>query len=768
MRNIVDHIFSRPGVLAFARCIGFADEPIALAPLDDAAIELLGRRGTLGCLLVTPARFDVALLERLAQRIRNAYATGPLLFIFAAPGFSRVCVATFGPTDLHTLVLERDRVHAADVDALAELVPRNGEGGLHLAMRHVQALDRIRITNRFFDDFRAQRAVVAAAWQGIGVAQKLERDQLALLLLSRLMFLYFLQRRGFLDGDPEFFVQALRKHFHEPRRYSFYRGVLRPLFFGVLNRRPEKRTRRAAALGVLPYLNGGLFERHQLERRFPDLDLADSITREIFEHLLERYRFTAAEADHDLAVDPEMLGRVFEGLMAETTRHNTGTFYTPAPVVQRMVRSAFDAHLGAYPPHHAARLLREVRVLDPACGSGAFLLEALALISRQRAALENEQCSEVRRDVVARNLHGVDVQHDAAMLCALRLWLCLIPESAQEIVQPLPNLDRRVRQGDALIDPLDLAADTMASSEVRAARRALQPLVQRYTTCDPDERQAVQRLLARRERQISRAWLHALQDRLRYGARELRAQATARDLFGDVASSAAAAREQLRQIESRISELRRLNRQLADNGALPFFSFNVHFADAQKAGFDIILCNPPWVRSHNWPKHLGSAVRRRFQVCRDAGQVDLAMVFLERAITLLAPGGILAIILPAKFLRSASAGAARQLLLQHMEILCHRGSQPGSALHFCRRRVCRDRDCPQEIRVHTRRRDGHHDHSQTTGAHFFCARPALRLQPARPQVDLAARPTFCPFRDRADDRARVLPFPRNCISGVVW
>ncbi|HET9440494.1 MAG TPA: N-6 DNA methylase [Longimicrobiales bacterium] len=668
MRNFNDDIFSRAGVIRLAQSLGFGHEPVRLGVACDdyAIVEHLGLRGTLRCLLITTADTTVPNLNRLARRLRAHHSGEPQLYIFATPDYARVAVATFGAEQLATLSLERGRVHAADLDALRELMPQNDEGGLTLALRHARALDRLRVSNRFFADFRAQRALVADAWQGLPARLAVERDQLALLLLCRLMFLYFLQRRGFLCGDPEFFVAALRVHFATPRRSTFYRGVLRPLFFGVLNRRPEQRTRRAAALGSLPYLNGGLFERHLFERRFPQLDLADPLVRGVFEHLLERYRFTAAEGEHELAVDPEMLGRVFEGLMAETTRQNTGTFFTPAPVVDRMVRAAFDAHTSQYAPHHTARVLREVRVLDPACGSGAFLLSALNYITQRRSDAPPDA---MRREIVAQNLHGVDVQPDAAMLCALRLWLCLLPDGATQNIQPLPNLDRRIRQGDALVDPLDLASDAVASREVRDARRMLQPLVLRYTTCDPEERQGVHRLLIRRERQLARAWLVALRQRLAHAQRELRAQANARDLFGDVPAAAHQAREQLRAADARAHELHRVQRKLREHGALPFFSFNVHFADADRAGFDIILCNPPWVRSHNWPKHLTVAIRQRFHVCRHGGQVDLALVFLERAISLLAPTGTLAIILPAKFMRSAAGGAARQLLLQKTEIV---------------------------------------------------------------------------------------------------
>jgi tRNA1(Val) A37 N6-methylase TrmN6 len=669
VRTIAENIFSPAGVIAFANAIGFTDVPFSVAGNGTPPVTHLGRRGTLRCIHVVVTEFDVASLNRVARQLRHHFGADSLLYILSVPDFARVCIACFNIDELCTLHLERGHIRPADVDALNELVPRNGEAGLQLALRHVRALDRVRITNRFFDDFRGQRTLVADAWQGIGPRSRAEREQLALLLLSRLMFLYFLQHRGFLAGDREFLFHALRTHLPQHRSYTFYRGVLRPLFFGVLNRRPEKRTRRAAALGALPYLNGGLFERHALERRFPAIDLPDPVLRGVFERLLERYRFTAQEGENDLAVDPEMLGRVFEGLMAETTRQTTGTFYTPAPVVRRMVRSAVDAYLAQYPMHQTSRLLREARVLDPACGSGAFLLGALSCLAEKRALIEATERDALRAEIVARNLHGVDVQQDAAMLCALRLWLALIPDAVGCDVQPLPNLDRRIRQGNALVDPLDLANEGSASAEVRAARRALKPLVGRYTTCDPEERPGIHRLVTRRERELSRAWLQALQLRAREEARELRALADTRDLFGEVPTSAHDARAQLRTLDLRVSELKRLHHKLRENGALPFFSFNVHFGDADKSGFDIILCNPPWVRSHNWPKHIARGVRTRYAVCRDAGQVDLAMIFLERAISLLAPGGTLAIVLPAKFLRSAAAGAARALMLEHMEIL---------------------------------------------------------------------------------------------------
>src|SRR5690606_21239428 len=104
--------------------------------------------------------------------------------------------------------------------------------------------------------------------------------------------------------------------------------------------------------------------------------------------------------------------------------------------------------------------LAGLRILDPACGSGAFLVGALSRLARVRAALGGGAAAEVRREIVGRSLHGVDVQEDAALLCALRLWLALAVEGNDDTgpPPPLPNLDRRIRQGDALVDPIDLVA----------------------------------------------------------------------------------------------------------------------------------------------------------------------------------------------------------------------------------------------------------------------------------------------------------------------
>ena len=732
------------GVAALLRALGFparsrlpCDPPDAWGLAGVPGVRRVlpgGERGGLAALVIELEDGEPEAVARVARRVRAHNPARLHLFVFAGPDYRRLTLATFGlGEELRQLVLDRAEPKCTDLEALAELVPEEGEGGVALAVRHARALDRSRVTRQFFRDFRAQRARIAAAWTGIAPDAVVDRAALALLLLSRLLFLYFLQKEGHLAGDPSYLSSLLNRWRRAPREGTFYRAVLGPLFFGALNTRPERRDAAARALGDLPYLNGGLFERHVLERRHPELDLPDDVLAGAFDGLLERYRFTTREAVEaaadeagELGVDPEMLGRVFEGLMAAERRGATGTFYTPAGVVNRLVREALAAYLagkGGLQPEEAAtlvrgggvewldkdrrrrlaRVLEGVRVLDPACGSGAFLLGALSRISRLRCALTGGDPVTTRRDVVARTLHGVDVQEDAALLCALRLWLALAlgsgpgasPGTGREPVPPLPNLDRRIRQGDALVGPLDLMTEDEGigsmwreagwDHQVRRAVRAIEPLASRYLTAEPGEKQALQEALVAAEAALARAWLQALDRRMGRRLAELCAQAEARDLFGERPPEARRAEAARRALEARRAEIARLRESLDEAGVLPFFSFGVHFAEAAAEGFDLILSNPPWVRAHRWPGPIRRLVRRRYAVCREAGwrrgaalagapggvaaQVDLSLLFLERSLRLLSPGGVLAMLVPAKVLRSLYGGGARRLLLRETTLV---------------------------------------------------------------------------------------------------
>ena len=681
-----------------------------------------------------------------AARVRALLGGAPRPVLLVWPTGDLLTVATSGIDGRpRSVSLSVAAPRGVDVDTLAELAARD-DGAIAALARHGRALDRSALTRRFFRDFRAQRDAISAAWLGIPERARSERDQLALLFLSRLVFLYFLQRQGHLLERATYLIDLVRASAAEPAERSIFTRSLAPLFFGVLNTPLDARSIDARALGELPYLNGGLFERHALERAHPDLDLPDPVVVGAFEQLLERYRFTAREPGtgdrHEDAhvIQPEMLGRMFEGLMTADRRGATGTFYTPAAVVDRIVRQALQGFLAGKPgmDWRAAGMLlregrarygsaapangagatasdcdpllpavRELRLLDPACGSGAFVLGALTRIARLRRSLGDPSSElDIRRDLASNALHGVDVEPDAALLCALRLWLALTPASGAQPVRPLPNLDHRVRQGDALLDPMDLAGRGDAAAEVwkaaaldpavRRARRALGAVVARYVASSPEDRSALRERIARGEVRVARRWLRAALARLECARRALHARSRSRDLFGARNADRRALHAEASRLRAARAEIRALERRLREEATLPFFSFGVHFAASgagqATAGFDVVVSNPPWVRSHSWPRAFSSMIRSRYRVCRATGwrparvdggagaaeparrapaggQVDLALLFVERGLDLLRPGGVLALLLPAKSFRSLSAGAARAIVTERARVL---------------------------------------------------------------------------------------------------
>jgi hypothetical protein len=735
---------SRQGVRPLLRRLGF-QQPLRRLPtrtdLPGARAAATACNGPFAAFVVElRGAQDADSVRRLGRALRARDRVRHHLLVVADATWQRLAFACSSPAaPLRHVVIDRSDLRPADVEVVEEMLPPPGEGPTATALRIARALDRSRAGARFFRDVVGVRDLLARSWTGVPTAAAADRDALSLLLLSRLMFLYFLQQRGLLAGRGDFLPALLRNWLQQRHATSFYRARLRPVFFEALNRRPERRPPRAAAFGTLPYLNGGLFEKHALEVRHPALDVRDDVLLRVFDSLLEKYRFTSEGAEHrddepGVGVDPEMLGRIFEGLMPGERRGRTGTYYTPAPLVEHVVGAALASHVagrcgidvplaarlldGAVDDAPAAirtaagDVLRSVRVLDPACGSGAFLLGALTRIAASVAALgrpehaghggsaghagsaghggsaghDGHAATDVRRHVVGESLHGVDLLEDAALICCLRLWLALVPRCADAgAVPPLPNLDRRVRQGDALVDPLDIgdsvagrAAHTDTTPDLRALARRMEPVSRRYLAAEPHERAVLRRQLQRLEASLARAWFRDLDARLGVEVREYAARSADVDLFGEALPHARSAAAALQAARRRLDELASFRREATGGGRLPFFSFRVHFAEAAD-GFDIIVSNPPWIRAHRWPPGTRMLLRERYDVCANAGwpyaakllrqpsaagaQVDLALLFLERSIRLLRQHGTLALLLPAKLFRSLYAAGARELLL---------------------------------------------------------------------------------------------------------
>ena len=295
-------------------------------------------------------------------------------------------------------------------------------------------------------------------------------------LMGRLVFLQFLQKKGWLGvkanaewgtGDSEFiqnlFAQTVDKD-------HFVDNVLEALF-NDLNSENEKKLPQYRT----PYLNGGLFERDASdETNFP---LPAKYMKQMLD-FFSSYNFTIDENDPDdaeVGVDPEMLGRIFENLLEDNK--DKGAFYTPKEIVSYMCRESLIAYLQTdiddeatkesirefVTNHDSAKLgditddidqrLKDVKICDPAIGSGAFpmgLLKELFLCRTAIEGISQHQAAEIKKHIIQNNIYGVDIEKGAVDIARLRFWLSLIVD--EETPQALPNLDFKIMRGNSLLE----------------------------------------------------------------------------------------------------------------------------------------------------------------------------------------------------------------------------------------------------------------------------------------------------------------------------
>lgn len=681
---------SVPRLLDVLRAAGVACDS---APLDDAVrdaltlgelrdVQLAGGTGMVRVLVVQMAG-DVSLREHLRRLARSLATRAPhVLWLVAAVDGRGATAAIAGWSQkdagrLAAFVWEPDHVVDSDAETLCALAALGAEGDVLLHSRYLEVIGRDALTRRFYRALRVHVDALAASLKG--PVSAVDAREVALLYTSRLLFLSFLEAKGWLDGERRFVSQRFDACMQTGG--GFHRRVLLPLFFGTLNTPPARRAPAARALGALPFLNGGLFTRTAAERRVGPARFPDDRFGALLDELFLRFRFVAREDSaswSEASVDPEMLGRAFESLMAEGERRAGGVYYTPHEIVKRVADEALS--------RTATTLVqaRDVRVLDPACGSGAFLvyaLERLADVRREHG--DAQPLATIRRDVLARSIFGVDRSPTAVWLCELRLWLSVVIESDEtdpRHIPPLPNLDRHIRVGDALAGPA-FSTDAVlvaGGSRIRELRR-------RYLRATGAKKETLARLLDREERGRVLAHTDRAIETARHARAELLASLRERDLFGQRGRRTTEVGRELRRLRDEARRLRAEHRRVADGGALPF-CFGASFADIQSAGgFDIVLGNPPWVRVHRIPAALRARFKQLYTVYRHAhwlsgaaganatpgfaSQVDMAGLFVERSLGLLRHGGCMSLLLPAKLWRSLSGGGVRRLLLEHATMI---------------------------------------------------------------------------------------------------
>ena len=531
-------------------------------------------------------------------------------------------------------------------------------------------------------------------------AEKKVRDYIKK-MMGRLVFIQFLQKKGWLgcsdynwnDGDRDYLQHLFEKSSTEQQN-NFLSIVLDPLFFGMLNTNPEERKHHfkkkgwdAALLdrfGKVPYLNGGLFEEDPEDSVpviFPAVLFGNPKQKEVERtfrsgqnngypydascgllDFFARYNFTIDETDpedREVGVDPEMLGKIFENMLEDNK--DKGAFYTPKEIVQYMCRESLIAYLTEKTQDEPAMrnlvlnndiqtirdkdkvlsALKNIKICDPAVGSGAFPMGMLNELFACRILLEGdiadeENRSRIKKEIVRENIYGVDIEKGAVDIARLRFWLAIIVD--EKIPLPLPNLDYKIMQGNSLLEsfegvPLDslLYKDyNNLFNSTQETLTALQKSINEYY--EPQDPRAKNKI----KKHISEL-VHVL-------------------LSEQGWSKADGTLEKLKVMQL--------------DSTCEFFLWHTWFSDVfnrpSKQGFDIVIGNPPYIQLQDDGGKLAKMYKlAKFNTFNNMG--DIYQLFYEKGIALLRKSGHLCYITSNKWMRAGYGETSRKYFAEQTQ-----------------------------------------------------------------------------------------------------
>jgi len=607
-------------------------------------------------------------------------------------------------------------------------------------------------------------------------------------LLGQIVFLYFLQKKGWFGverGKPwgsgqKDFVRYLfnyrAKYAHTSISYlqpNFFNDILEPLFYEALAAPRLDDDHYYSRFDCrIPFLNGGLFEPLygyswvETDILLPDsLFSNDELTGDgdVGTGILDvfgRYNFTVNEAEpleKEVAVDPEMLGKIFENLLPENVRRSGGTYYTPRVIVHYMCRRSLQHYLEAQTPdipdeeidsflHFAERfadfeakqtqahmdkrlpesigqnadrldeLLASITVCDPAVGSGAFPVGMMQEIVRARMALttairkvkttirlgkeDPRSAYALKRHAIQHSLYGVDEDPGAVEIAKLRLWLSMVVDEGELAdIQPLPNLDYKIMQGNSLLDEFDgvrLLDERLLEQEDEAA-----PAPRIALNRERQKRLEAEMLRLQSSGQMTRKLAVEIKEAGARLARELSilenpAQKTnaeqpylnlgslsglkrIRQLHAEIFDESSRTKKAKLRTELENTEWEFMRATLHEQGreeALvklekaaathrkPFFLWRLHFAEVfqDSGGFDVVIANPPYIRME-LIKDQKAALKRRFPQLF-AGRADLYVYFYGLGLSILRARGCLAFISSNTYLNVNFGEHLRKYLLE--------------------------------------------------------------------------------------------------------
>lgn len=535
---------------------------------------------------------------------------------------------------------------------------------------------------------------------------KLVRDYIKK-MMGRIVFLYFLQSKGWLAGNLHY-MHDLFYDASDEVKGDFLNKVLEPMFFGLLNTKPEDRSSAPLVNGVgvkyipnadeIPYLNGGLFQQEKIDE--VDSVFPAGMFQSLFD-FFDSYNFTIDENDPndaEVGVDPEMLGKIFENLLEDNK--DKGAFYTPKEIVRYMCQELLTAYLqtgieDADVKEHIANFVKtndveelggasselamsidqkliDVKICDPAIGSGAFpmgLLRELYACRKSIEIFEEDNAADIKRHIIQNNIYGVDIEKGAVDIARLRFWLALIIDEKEPM--PLPNLDFKIMQGNSLLESykgvdLDVTSKKLKTGKDTKKTRGVLSLGFEET----DVQKVIQDLVKS---------YFSITDHTLRAQRRQQIDKYVKDYIKICA-------EGNHEVQNAVDELEIPNDQ--------FFLWHTYFADVfEQGGFDIVIGNPPYVNVEGISVEDKKIYKDTF-TCFEK-RADLFSLFLEMALTKLgSASAVVTYIIPSIIHSNLSYKKLRNLFLDNkwLSEVCYTGGKVFHAptvdttiLRFCKR-----------------------------------------------------------------------------------
>jgi hypothetical protein len=698
---------------------------------------VIAKRGSFYVVFLRIKKLTVTNERSVLNEVLKTYPDCVVIFYGSEEGLWHIVSPRFDPERLHKFLLRRyvigphERLRTA-AERLTLTYSLDEDSTARIKEKHDNAFNVEAVTNEFFEKYKE---VLGAVKNDLLKQKKADEQTVHAFtqqLLNRLMFLYFVQKKEWLNKDSSFIRNLWVKYerLHSVND-SFYEALIEPLFFYSFNKKlipsnydlPKE---FVEIYGKMPFLNGGLFAHNELDD--VGLKVKDSQMRLIIDGLLERFNFTIREDlpfDVEVAVDPEMLGKVYETLVLEEERGKSGIFYTPRIEVDFMCRQAIIEYLvettgipydtvisfvwtepTAETPkveREELRIIRDalwnVKIVDPACGSGAFLVGIMHVLFdfHKRIAAELGEVIgefEIKRRILQENLFGVDIKPWAIRVAELRLWLTLIvdvDESEMDLFSEplLPNLTFKLHVGDSLVQELaskQISVRAIYNRLPLSVRGDLKKLIQLkrdyyYGKGNADISEKVKEKEIKILSDIIKARLKEIDIKLKTVAGVQQRFATAiaiskeEERRNQEKETLDAEKEELEKTLNALKEVRTL------------FFWEIDFPEVfANGGFDIVIGNPPYVRQEliapaNLPlKKQTNEVRRKYkEKVADSVEVhwgpefqrdmksDFYIYFFYHGFSLLKPGGTFCFITSNSWLGVEFGFNFQRFLLRNME-----------------------------------------------------------------------------------------------------